>query len=121
MLLLNTLPVSLGPVGEGDEVAVKEGVAIVIILDVQRRPKPRWHLVHEAEGAAIAAAAKTVEYVISETGAEVFSVFPFDNESEPLAGSPYLQLQPLISSVEVVVDYIPQDMAVDGKQPIPWP
>jgi predicted Ser/Thr protein kinase len=92
MLLLNALPVFLGPVGEGDEVAVKEGVAIVVILDVQRTPKPRRHLVHEAEDAAIAAAAKTVEYVISETGAEVFSVFPFHNESEPLAGSLYLQL-----------------------------
>lgn len=121
MLLLNTFPILLGPVGESDEVPVKEGVAIVIILDVQRGPQPRWHLVHEAEGAAIAAAAKAVEHVFCKMDAEVFSVFPVHNESEPLAGSLYFQLQPLISGVEVVIDYIPQDMTVDGNQMIPWP
>jgi hypothetical protein len=92
MLFLNTVPIILGPVGDSDEVPVKEGVAIVIVLDVQRTPKPRWHLVHEAEGAAIATAAKTIEHVFCKMDAEVFSVFPVHNESEPLAGSLYLQL-----------------------------
>jgi hypothetical protein len=121
MLLLNTFPILLGPVGESEEVPVKEGVAIVIVLDVQRTPQPRRHLVYKAEGAAIAAPTKIVEHVFCKTDAEVLSVFPVHNESELLAGSLYLQLQPLVSGVEVIVDYVPQDMAVDGNQPIPWP
>ena len=56
-LLLDAPPVVLAQVGERDEVAEQERVAVVVILDVERAAQARRHLLDEAEWAVVGAAA----------------------------------------------------------------
>src|SRR5690606_19833465 len=54
---LNAPPVVLVQVGEGDKVAEEEGIAVVVVFDVEGAPEAGGHLQHEAKFAQVVAAA----------------------------------------------------------------
>ena len=54
---LDTPPVMLAHVRQGDEVAEEEGVAVVVVLDIEGAPHAWGHLQDEAELAQVVAAA----------------------------------------------------------------
>ena len=52
----DTPPIMLVEVGQGDVVAEKEGVAVIIILNIECAPEARRHLQHETKFTKIVAA-----------------------------------------------------------------
>ncbi len=54
---LNAPPIVVAQVGQRDEVAEEEGVAVVVVLDVERASELGGHLQDEAERAQVVAAA----------------------------------------------------------------
>ena len=70
-LLDDALPVVLFEVGQGDEAAVEEAVAVVVVLDVEAGPQAGRVLVDEAERAVVVAALDAVEGGVVEDEAEV--------------------------------------------------
>ena len=61
LLVDHALQVELGEAGEGGVVAVEEGQAKVVVLDVEGAAEPLGQLVDEAEGAVVVAGADAVE------------------------------------------------------------
>jgi len=90
MLLGYALPVLLCPVGESDEVAMKEGVTIIVVFDVQRGAHPRRRLINKAEGATVITTAQAIEDVVRELEAELLAVSPLQAIAELQAISLYL-------------------------------
>ena len=121
-LLVDALPVALLEVGQGDEAAVKEGVAVVVVLDVEGRAQAGRVLVHEAERAVVVAALDAVEGRVDELEAEVLLLGLPDREDErrgkALAG--HLQRQAAAHLVELVADHVLDGCAVDGRRRSPW-
>ena len=62
MVLLDSLKICIHHIGKGDKIAIEEGHAIVVILDVQAVPHIRSHLVHKAEITVIGTVPDTIKH-----------------------------------------------------------
>ena len=117
-LLGQAIPVVFGEVGQSDEIAEQEGIAIVVVLNVEGAPHPRRHPVEKAKLAAIVAAAQAVESWLGELNAWLLVVAPLHLVDAPLPTPFYDQLQFFLSSIETVINDVAQDVAIDGEKHI---
>ena len=113
-LLRQAGPIVVGKVGEGDEVAVQEGEAVVVVLDVERAPHAFGQTLEEAEEALVVADAGAVESVVVEFDAQrlVDRLFEFDDAA--FAVVDHVQFNEGVGGLEAVVDLVADGLTVDG-------
>ena len=111
----------VGHVGEGDIAAEQKAHAAVVILEVQRFPHPLRELIDKAEDAFIGAAVLPVHQVILKLQSQLVIFRLADGKTEGFFAPQHLDAQAGIDHIKAVIQDIPDNVAVDGKQPVPGP
>ena len=115
--LFDALPVVVVEVCEGDEVAEEEGIAVVVVLDVQGAAKTGGHLQHEAEFAQVVATANVgVEGGMNEGQAEFLPIVAFRFQEVVRFSTTNEEFQGFVSAVVLDVDDILHGVVVDRQE-----
>jgi hypothetical protein len=112
----HALEVGLGEPGEGGEVPVEEGEAVVVVLQVEARPHPLRQLVDEAERAVVVARADAVEHGAVEVEAERGARRLVDDDELLEAAPAQLQLDPRLVGLDLVPDDVAYGFAVEREE-----
>jgi len=121
-LLHNPFKMGLRQVGQGDEMAVQEGQAVVVVPDIDRRPQVGRGLPDETEKAIVVTGFQGMEEVAGKVDPErlggVFldlaeNLFPLQSGDG--------QGQIALRAVVFDVDHVARDAAVDPLDPVAWP
>ena len=119
MHLNDAVDVLVAEVGHGDEVAVEEGQAAVVVLEVEGLPHPLGELVDEAEDALVLAGVLLVHQRGLEVQTDIVVLPLADGDLKGLAVAG--QLQPDLGSreEEAVVQHVGNLAAIDGYEDVP--
>ena len=114
----HALEVHLGESGQGGEVAVEEGEAVVVVLQGEAAPHPFGELVDEAELAVVVAGADPVEHGRGHLGPERLARLFGHLESQGLgkAATPDYELEVWLVDQQAVLDDVTGRPAVEGEE-----
>ena len=117
--LNDAVDVLVAEVGHGDEIAVEEGQAAVVVLEVEGLPHSLGELVDEAEDALVLAGVLLVHQrgLEVQTDVVVLPLADGDLKGNAVAG----QLQPDLGGgeEEAVVQHVGDLAAIDGYEGVP--
>src|SRR5688572_3762385 len=120
-LLVYPLPIALFEVGQGDEAAVEEGVAKVVVLDVEGATQAGRVLVHEAEWAVVVAALDAVECRVEELQPQLqlLRLAYVQHQGRDFAFARHFHGQARVDLVKPVAHHVTHRRPVDRKEPVP--
>ena len=112
----HALEVGLGEPGEGGEVPVEKGEAVVVVLQVQAAAHPLRELVDEAEGAVVVARADAVEHRALEIEPEGRAGRLVDDHELLETAAPKLELHAGLVGLDLVADDVAHRFAVEREE-----
>src|SRR5581483_7038068 len=119
--LQDALDLALREVGQRDVVAVQEGEAVVVVLDVEALAEPSRQLVDEAEHALVGAGRDLGRRGRLALEPEPLAPLPPQHDRARLARPVGLDRQRLLARLDVEVDQVSEVAAVDAQEPVPGP
>jgi hypothetical protein len=116
LLVEHPLPVRLLHVGEGGEVPVEEGVAVVLVLHVKGLAHALRSLVDETEDAIVLA---EVDLHHLRLDAEHLAGVAFHGDAQHLLPAHHFHVEEFSAAVELEVQAIPDLLLVDAEDLVP--
>ncbi len=110
------LEIGLGEAGERGEVAVEEGEAVVVVLQVQALPHALRQLVDEAERAVVVARAHAVEHRALELEAERGARVLLDHHELLEATAQHFELDARLVGLDLVADDVAHGLTIEREQ-----
>ena len=110
------LEIGLGEAGERGEVAVEEGEAVVVVLQVQALPHALRQLVDEAERAVVVARAHAVEHRALELEAERRARVLLDHHELLEATAQHFELDARLVGLDLVADDVAHGLTIEREQ-----